>query len=100
MESFNTQGQSQGHGRILSINSTTSGAAPDQNGQPYSQINNVNHYNFSIINNSPGNSTNPMFNNTTNLTDSLQSIIKGNAPFSHLGTPKANNQKVLEIKFV
>ena len=98
MESFNTQGQSQGgHGRILSINSTTSGAVPDQNtaGQPYSQINNVNHYNFSIINNSPGNSTNPMFNNTTNLTDSLQSIIKGNAPFSHLGTPKANNQKVL-----
>ena len=36
-----------------------------------------------------------MFNNTTNLTDSLQSIIKGNAPFSHLGTPKANNSKVL-----
>lgn len=31
MESFNTPGQSQGHGRILSINSTTSGAAPDQN---------------------------------------------------------------------
>lgn len=40
-----------------------------------------------------------MFNNTTNLTDSLQSIIKGNAPFSHLGTPKAGNPKVMTMIF-
>ena len=98
MESFNTQGATGGHGRMLSINSNNPAAEQQQNGQPYSQINNVNHYNFSIINNSPGNSTNPMFNNTTNLTDSLQSIIKGNAPFSHMGTPKASNNP--KVKFL
>ena len=81
-------GQGAGHGRLHSLNSTNSGDSH----VPYSQINNVNHFNFSIINNSPGNNTNPVFNATTNLTDSLHSIIKANAPY--LGTPKAGPAKV------
>lgn len=51
----------------------------------------MNHFNFSIINNSPGNNTNPVFNATTNLSDSLHSIIKANVPY--LGTPKAPTAK-------
>lgn len=88
MDSSYTQG---GHGRLHSLNSTNSGDSH----VPYSQINNVNHFNFSIINNSPGNNTNPVFNATTNLTDSLHSIIKANAPY--LGTPKGAPTKVRKV---
>ena len=92
MESFGQPG----HARIHSLNTNGSNGAMDPSLPPYSQINNVNHFNFSIINNGSGNNTNPVFNTnpSSNLTDSLQNIIKASAPFKHVSTPKAVPNKV------